>query len=397
MPLAPFRTSSGGESLPRPPRFLTALAAVPFLAQPSNTALSPDGKLVIWEVVEAPFEEHSKPSRIFFADSRKPLSMDTLKRRVLGTSLPPSVRPMTRAEESAVDPTFSPDGRWIAFRSARGPGAFTQVWGLSLAGGEGIPLTDSPSNVMDYAWTPDADLVLVLDDPPSIVRGPAVLPGSPPPKSGTKSGAADSAIADSDSAEPRTVWTAGSPIAELALSQDGERAAFRVGDDALHVLDFASGQCRLLVDRPGRESSPAWAFDDSSIYFLAPRDVADTSSSAPRAVFRVAPEGGEVSPVTRRLDLPVRELRSCRESDRLFVTAVDGESIRLIRLRPWEGSHEILLDDDGIVRDLAVRNDGEKIYFVHEAPGAAPEIASWTFPDRTLVHLTALNRKAWAP
>ncbi len=167
--------------MPRPPRFLRVLASLPFFVLPSQTALSPDGKLVIWQGVESPLEGHPETSRIFFADSRKSLSFDNLKRRVLGTSLPPSVRPLTRADEDAVDPSFSPDGRWIAFRSARGPQAFLQVWGLSLSGGEGIPLTDAPSNVLDYEWTPNGSLVYVVEDPPSIWIVGGVLPDLPAP------------------------------------------------------------------------------------------------------------------------------------------------------------------------------------------------------------------------
>ncbi len=394
--------------MPRPPRFLRVLASLPFFVLPSQTALSPDGKLVIWQGVESPLEGHPETSRIFFADSRKSLSFDNLKRRVLGTSLPPSVRPLTRADEDAVDPSFSPDGRWIAFRSARGPHAFLQVWGLSLSGGEGIPLTDAPSNVLDYEWTPNGSLVYVVEDPPSIWIVGGVLPGLPAP-------------ADSSSPrDPALLFEGDESLASIALSFDGKRAAFfareraaDTGEVDLHVLDFASREVRVAARRPGNETSPVWAFDHSEIFFLAPAEPPSAASSAvaggtsstassaadplPFRILRVPSEGGEATPATRRLELPVLELRSCRDSDRLFAIAEDGEHTRLVRIRPWEGSHEILVHEEGRLRDLTVRRDGERVFCVYEAPGKGPEIASWTFPDEELVLQTALNREASAP
>src|ERR1700726_94569 len=66
---------------------------------------------------------------------------------------------------SSSHPRWSPDGKYLAFLSARNEGK-AQVWLLSRAGGEAQHLTDTPQDVDDFAWSPDSTrLVVILRDP----------------------------------------------------------------------------------------------------------------------------------------------------------------------------------------------------------------------------------------
>src|SRR6202171_3916076 len=66
---------------------------------------------------------------------------------------------------SSSHPRWSPDGKYLAFLSARNEGK-AQVWLLSRAGGEAQHLTDTPQDVDDYVWSPDSTrLVVILRDP----------------------------------------------------------------------------------------------------------------------------------------------------------------------------------------------------------------------------------------
>jgi len=59
---------------------------------------------------------------------------------------------------------WSPDGKYIAFLSARNEGK-TQVWLMNRLGGEPQRLTDTPQEVDNFSWSPDSKrLVLVLRD-----------------------------------------------------------------------------------------------------------------------------------------------------------------------------------------------------------------------------------------
>src|SRR5207249_3091705 len=81
---------------------------------------------------------------------------------------------LTASLQSSNSPRWNPDGRTIAFLSARpaaddaGGQARTQIWLLSLSGGEARKLTSLPRGVTSFAWSPDGSrLVAVSRSGPS--------------------------------------------------------------------------------------------------------------------------------------------------------------------------------------------------------------------------------------
>ena len=72
---------------------------------------------------------------------------------------------LTSENVSSSHARWSPDGKWLAFLSARDEGK-TQVWLLNRLGGEAQRLTGTPQDVEDFVWSPDSTrLALVLRDP----------------------------------------------------------------------------------------------------------------------------------------------------------------------------------------------------------------------------------------
>src|SRR5260370_20947219 len=72
---------------------------------------------------------------------------------------------LTSEDVSSSHPRWSPDGKYLAFLSARNDGK-TQIWLLNRQGGEAQKLTNTPQDVDDFDWAPDAKrLVVVLRDP----------------------------------------------------------------------------------------------------------------------------------------------------------------------------------------------------------------------------------------
>jgi dipeptidyl aminopeptidase/acylaminoacyl peptidase len=71
---------------------------------------------------------------------------------------------VTSNPKSESRPRFSPDGKWLAFLSAR-EGKRTQVWLLPRSGGEAVKLTGFKTGVSDIVWSPDSKrLALVMKD-----------------------------------------------------------------------------------------------------------------------------------------------------------------------------------------------------------------------------------------
>src|SRR5262245_42001182 len=117
----------------------------------SDPQLSPDGAWVAYAVDSVDMAEDEHVSQVWMAswDGKQQLQL-------------------TSGKQGGEHPRFSPDGRFIAFLSARGEDADApdQVWILPRAGGEARQLTAVEGDVEAFEWSPDsARLVLVVHDP----------------------------------------------------------------------------------------------------------------------------------------------------------------------------------------------------------------------------------------
>jgi dipeptidyl aminopeptidase/acylaminoacyl peptidase len=110
--------------------------------------ISPDGQWVAYSVGSANLDEDKFEERIWMTPAAG------------GDAVA-----LTAEGVSSSHPRWSPDGKFLAFLSARNDGK-TQVWVLNRQGGEAQKLTNTAQDVDDFDWAPDNKrLVLVLRDP----------------------------------------------------------------------------------------------------------------------------------------------------------------------------------------------------------------------------------------
>ncbi|MBI5710457.1 MAG: S9 family peptidase [Candidatus Eisenbacteria bacterium] len=121
------------------------------IAEVQDARLSPEGKWLAYVV------------------STTDLKQEKTRRQIWMTQVQGGEAvPLTAKDESSWSPRWSPDGRSLAFLSARGGQgkAKTQVWTLSRDGGEALQLTETAQDVESFEWSPAGGrLVLVLQDP----------------------------------------------------------------------------------------------------------------------------------------------------------------------------------------------------------------------------------------
>jgi Tol biopolymer transport system component len=110
--------------------------------------ISPDGQWVAYTVSSIDLENDSRETRIWMIPVAGGKAM-----------------PMTAKGQPSWSPRWRPDGRSLAFMSARGePG--TQVYTLDMRGGEGVQITAIDQGIEGFEWSPDGTrMVLVIRDP----------------------------------------------------------------------------------------------------------------------------------------------------------------------------------------------------------------------------------------
>jgi dipeptidyl aminopeptidase/acylaminoacyl peptidase len=120
-----------------------------------NFTFSPDGQSLVFTAVPARHEAWST-------------NYDICRVPVTGGST--SWECLT-ADNHAADsgPTFSPDGRWLAYRSQKRPGFEADRWQLIVLPGEGKGQprslsADLDSSVDDFVWGPDSDTIYFTAD-----------------------------------------------------------------------------------------------------------------------------------------------------------------------------------------------------------------------------------------
>ncbi|MEZ4457890.1 MAG: prolyl oligopeptidase family serine peptidase [Gemmatimonadales bacterium] len=256
----------------RPLLALLVLAAAPLSAQTgltavqaaaikrlSNVAISPDGRTVAYVVTVPNLEESSENSDIWLVPAA-------------GGGAPWR---LTNAKESDESPAWSPDGQWIAFRSARA-GA-PQLYRIAVRGGEAEQLTTLKKPIQAFAWSPDGKAI-------AFVVERADTPDEEKKQQGKDDAievdrnfkAATLHVLDVESRKVTDLTTGDYQIVDLAWAPDSRRLAFVSmptprADDAryadIHVADLGSGAVRRLLDNAGPDTDPAWSPDGSTIAF----------------------------------------------------------------------------------------------------------------------------------
>jgi dipeptidyl aminopeptidase/acylaminoacyl peptidase len=154
-------------------RFIPAILAVFLLIQPAaaqtptidqllgmksvgRPRLSPDGRLVVYEMTETDWNENAYVTHLWLADAQTGRSFQ-----------------LTRGKKSTDSAQWSPDGRWLAFVTEREAAAIApladkkdekkeegkpdprQIWLIAPAGGEAWPVTKHAAKIDSFRWSDD--------------------------------------------------------------------------------------------------------------------------------------------------------------------------------------------------------------------------------------------------
>jgi dipeptidyl aminopeptidase/acylaminoacyl peptidase len=274
---------------------------------------------------------------------------------------------------SSRGPAWSPDGRWVGFRSKRGSDAHAQVYRISIRGGEPRRITNHPSGVTDFAWSPDGKSIAYL----------AGRVDSSEEKKANREGR-DWHVGDVHG-KFRRLWrvdvedgerTALSPrdvhVEAFRWSPRGDRIAVQVSDRAdvdavmmysrLATLPAEGGPLSELAKTEGKLGDFTFSPEGDRVAFLGAVDIHDPTAG----VLHVAPvvDAGASSTaraLTADLQATGKWVR-WPSRDAIVLLANSGTSTTLHRVSPQSGKISTLQRGDGPVCHAADLSPDGRIF-----------------------------------
>ena len=312
---------------------------------------------------------------------------------------------LTAGDESCSSPSWSPDGRWIAFSSGRS--GKVNLWRIRVDGGEAERLTDAQRGVVAagspytavtrFKWSPDGKQIAF------------VMPG-PPSEAELKSqkGKDDSRVVGQDGMMNQ-VW-----VIPVERDVHGERKAHAITPDNLNVgstvfwhysfgggfdwspdgkqmafshtrttnpnawpssdisvIDISTGIMRPLVNSGVGEIVPLYSPDGRWIAYLA-----GDSTFTWNLTFTVhlVPSGGGMSrPLAETFDHEPRSVAWSADSRRIFFTEDRGTGSSLSAIPIDGGPPQDIDAGNMVISDLNLNGSREMMGFVGQTSTNSPE------------------------
>jgi dipeptidyl aminopeptidase/acylaminoacyl peptidase len=326
----------------------------------SDPQISPDGQWVAYTVATIDQKVNKRVSRIWIA------SVD-------GTH--PTV-PFTGDTNSSTSPRWSPDGRFLAFLSAR-DGGRAQIWLLSRNGGEARRVSNLENGASNFEWSPDGTRFVCL-----------TRTGPPPSKSSdvrhythiyykfndtgyfddkrshiaivdVRTGAAKQ-ITDGDNwndLDPH--WSPDSTRIAFVSNRTGKEFDLDHNSD-VWTIQAAGGALTKISNHVGPDSSPRWSPDGTRIAFLGAED-----EEAPPLIYIAPSAGGSASvALNKSFDQTASDLMWAEQGRALYLNSgVKGET-HLYRIDTSSGALSAITTGPRAVRSASVHDASHKIAYL---------------------------------
>jgi len=303
-------------------------------------------------------------------------------------------------------PSWSPDGRRLAFLSDVAEKGQLQLYVAPAEGGEPRRLTHLTGYVAGAKWSPDGRTLALLNIAGSLERAGAVEAAAR--ETGEvqeRTSEARLVLVDAATGASRAVSPADSYVYEFDWAPDSRRIAATLargnGDNnwwvaTLKVIDTASGEVSELFRPKTQIAVPRWSPDGSQIALI--QGLMSDAGSTGGDIWVVPVAGGAARDLTPQRASSPSWLRWQRSSGRLlFSESADGGAA-IGEIDPVTGNATLLWRGDGSIncgghtemQSLSVAGDGQTCAVVRSSLAQPPEV--WVGPIGKWSPFTHANR-----
>lgn len=330
-----------------------AMVNLPIAGSP---AISPDGSKIAYTVRETNMEgdESSFTTHIWVASADGSMN-----------------RQFTRGEDSATNPQFSPDGKYLSFISSRE--GDHQVYKMYLDGGEAVKVTSAENGVGSFQWSPDGTrIAYTMTDPPSEEQRTRERERRDVIIVDRDHRFARLYVHDLENGTDKALYGDDIQTISFDWSPDGETIVFahqptpNINDRYemnIATVPADSGAVSSLVDREGTDGTPRYTPDGDYVLFTS--HGGQLEAVGVQDLFVVPAAGGEPRALAHTYDRNAT------------ITGFDADGNALIRewrnttsvlyRMPLDGSEpELITPEDGIYNQFAVNDEGTHIAFTFE-------------------------------
>jgi dipeptidyl aminopeptidase/acylaminoacyl peptidase len=336
------------------------------LKSAGNPVISPDGKDILFTVRQADWDKNRYDTEIWLSrDGAAPFQLTQT------------------TDESSNSPSWSPDGRWIAFLANR-DGKTSQIYLMNSSGGEAFKLTDHKESVNSYEWCPSGKSIAFASTEPESKESKgrekqygkfqvedaeyrmthlwlvAVEPGKTPEANRLTSG---------------TDFTVGG----FAWSPDGKKIAFAHRPDPLinsgpksdiSILEVESQKITPLVTQPGSDSNPCWSPDGQWIGFST--SMGDDRYYVNGRIAKIPAGGGPITVLSSTFDEDPYLLKWTKAG--LAFIGMDKVFVRLFLLDPANGDFARVASTPDNISDVSFAENGNAVAFAGDDRTTLTEI-----------------------
>jgi len=356
--------------------------------------VSPDGKKMVYTVNEAVItaDKSEFVTQIWMS------TLDT-KRNVQ----------LTFGEKSSTNPTWSPDGNWIAFLSNRKDNR-NSLYLLNLNGGEAEPLTDLKSAVTNFAWSPDGrSIAFTMADPKSEEE-------EKNDKAKNDSRWVDENVKMSrlyvlaiqkganGKREPRKLTTENYNVSGFDWSSDSSHIAFSHTKSPVanywptadvSIVEVASAKVTVLANTAAAEFSPLYSPDGNSIAVVASDNPPRWAQSSVIQIFPAT--GGQPKNLVASFDGQPSIAGWSADGKRIYFSEAKGTGTQIYSLDVAANRIDEIKTTPAVFSAINLNRSATTFSFVRQTPDTPGDAFVASATDFRPVQITRVNGEIKTP